>query len=245
LIDIFITAYLRPHFTDKTIKYLVERTNYPYQLWMIDYGLNQDVWKKWKNHPDLLAKFNLVKFSENLGIHAAWNTALALSNNEYFITTDNDIYVPDLEPDPSDWLSQLVSFMDQRPDYGAISLHPHVFIGAAEIPRDTPEDVVERNMCGAVMRIMRTDAVRSVGGWERKFEIGRDHEESWICSRLQGAGFKTGITPRLRAYHEFGQNWGYPPEFTPEMQKHRPELTDYVTKFDRIDAYDQKTWYPK
>lgn len=242
MIDIFITAYLRPHFTSNTIKYLIERTEYPYQLWLIDYGENQKVWHKFKNNPEILNLFNLIKISDNLGIHAAWNIALALANNDYFITSDNDIYVPDLDPD---WLTQLIKFMDERPDYGAISLHPHVFIGASEIPLDTPDDVVERNMCGAVMRIMRTEAVRKVGGWERKFEIGRDHEESWICSHLQAAGYKTGITPRLRAYHEFGQNWGYPIEFTPEMQKHNPDLSEYVTKFDRIEAYDQKTWYPK
>lgn len=188
----------------------------------------------------------MITPNKNLGVHAGWNLALSLAESEYFITSDNDIYVPDLDPD---WLTQLVKFMEERPDYGAISLHPHVFIGAAGIDPLDPEDVKERNMCGAVMRIMRTEAVRKAGGWEHKIEPGRNHEERTICSRLQSAGYRVGITSRLRAYHPFGKdlggNWGYPKEFTPEMQKHTPELEPYVQSFDNMEAYDGKTWLPK
>ena len=135
--------------------------------------------------------------------------------------------------------------MDERPDYGAISLHPHILIGAAGFDPNDSEDVKEVNMCGAVMRIMRRDAVWKAGGWEKWVRQGRNHEERTICSRLQAEGYKTGRTTRLRAYHPFGDNWGYPEEFTPAMQGHNPELKDYVKQFDQITAYDPKTWLPK
>ena len=70
-------------------------------------------------------------------------------------------------------------------------------------------------------------------------------EERTICSRLHSKGYKTGIASRVRAYHMFGKNWGYPEDFTPEMQKHNPALKDYVLQFDNRDAYDPKTWLPK
>lgn len=235
--DIFITTYLRQELTGNTLKYLKERTKYPYRVFLIDNGGNE----RYKDDVDYY-----IGLSKNIGIHAAWNLALSLAESEYFITSDNDIYVPDLDPD---WLSQVIQYMDERPNYGAISLHPHVFIGAASIEPTTIENVVERNMCGAVMRIMRTEAVRQVGGWEHKIEAGRNHEERTICSRLQTAGYKVGITSRIRAYHPFGKdqggNWGYPKEFTPEQQKHNPELAEYVLSFDNPDAYDNKTWLPK
>ena len=237
--DIFITAYLREAFTKNTIDYLKKRTKYPYRLWLIDYGSNQDVWKYYSSK---IKGFNLIKISENLGIHCAWNIAASLATEKYFITSDNDIYVPELDPD---WLTQLVQFMDERPDYGAISLHPHVLIGAVGFDPKDPEDVKEVNMCGAVMRIMRTEAVRKAGGWDHVISEGRNHEESTICSRLQSAGYKTGRTTKVRAYHPFGDNWGYPESFTPEMQKHRPELKEYVKSFDNMAAYDEKTWLPK
>jgi len=234
VIDIFLTTFLRQHFTANTIKYLKERTKTPYRLTIIDNGGNEE----FKDEVDLY-----VGLSENIGIHGAWNIALALSESEYFITSDNDIYVPQTEPD---WLSQMVKFMDERPTYGAISLHPHILIGAVGFDPKDPEDVKEVNMCGAVMRIMRTEAVRKVNGWEHKISSGRNNEERWICSRLQGNGWKTGRTTKLRAYHPFGKtNWGYPESFTPEMQKHNAELKDYVGQFDQMEAYDNETWLPK
>lgn len=232
-VDIFITTFLRQEFSSKCIKYLKERTKTPFRLFVIDNGGNEHLREE---------AFLYIALSNNIGVHAAWNLALSLAESDYFITTDPDLLVPDLEPD---WLSQLCDVMDSNPGYGAISLHPHVFIGAAGIDPATSLPVVERNMCGAVMRIMRTEAVRDAGGWEHKIESGRNHEERTICSRLQSKGWKVGITPKIRAYHLFGENWGYPESFTPEMQKHNPELKDYVKQFDHIESYDPKTWMPK
>lgn len=242
-IDIFVTTYLRQYYTEKTLSYLWSRTKYPYRLFIIDNGGNDEVLEYAIRENKV---FLVIRPSSNMGIHAAWNTALAMAESDYFITSDNDIYVPDLEPD---WLSQMVQFMDERPDYGAISLHPHVFIGAAGIDPSDPEDVKERNMCGAVMRIMRRDAVWKAGGWDKVIRTSRNHEERTICSRLQTAGYKVGVATRIRAYHPFGKetggNWGYPEDHTPEMQGHNPQLKDYVQAFDNMDAYDEKTWLPK
>lgn len=256
-IDIFIGSYLRAQYTDKTIEYLLNRTNYPYRLFLIDQGGNQEIYEKYKDKI-----FLYIKLSQNIGVHAMWNLSLSLAESNYFITTDNDIFAPDLKDRilrkdnnykvtslQPDWLSRLVGFMDERPDYGAISLHPHIFIGAAGIDPNDLEDVKERNMCGAVLRILRREAVYKAGGWERKIEAGRNHEESTICSRLQTLGYKVGICSRIRAYHPFGKdvggNWGYPKEFTPEQQKHNPALEQYVQQFDNMDAYDNDTWLPK
>lgn len=232
-IDLFILAYERPHYTERTLEYLKERTKYPYRLFLIDNGGNMEFRSKVDHY---------IQLRPNMGVHAAWNVALSLAESEFFITSDNDIYVPDLDPD---WLSQLVRFISDRPDYGAISLHPHVFIGInGEDPFD-PADVKEAPMAGAVMRIMRTGAVREAGGWEHIIEAGRNHEERTVCSRLQTKGYKVGRTTKVRAFHPFGPNWGYPPEFTPQMQKHTPELEPYVNQFNNMESYDPKTWLPK
>lgn len=237
MIDIFITTYQRQEFTRNTIKFLKERTKTPFRLFLIDNGGNEEFASEVDHY---------ISLKDNFGIHPAWNIALALADSEYFITTDNDIYVPNYD---DDWLSQMTRFMDERPDYGAISMHPHIVIGAAGLDPNDPEPVKEVNMCGAVMRIMRREAVWKAGGWERFISPGRNHEERTICSRLQTAGYKCGRTTRLRCYHPFGKgtggNWGYPEWFTPEMQKHTPELKDYVLQFDNPESYDNNTWLPK
>lgn len=235
-IDIFITCFLRQAYTEKTLSYLFERTKYPYRLFVIDQGGNDEVLDAIKDKI-----FLRVKLIPNAGIHAAHNVALALAESEYFITSDNDIYVPDLEPD---WLTQMVKFMDERPDYGAISLHPHVFIGAAGVDPSDPEDVKDRNMCGSVMRLHRTEVVRKISPWLHVVRTGRNHEERSLAAGLHDAGYKTGIATRIRAFHPFPPNWGYPPEFTPEQQMHNPALEQEVQRFGNIDSYDNKTWMP-
>lgn len=237
-IDIFICSYLRQKYTGETIRYLKERTRYPYRLWLLDNGGNEE-------HRDKVDFY--IPFKENIGIHPVWQIAFGLAESDYFITSDNDIFVPNLEPD---WLTQMVKFMDERPDYGAISLHPHVLIGAASFDSKDPEDVKEVNMAGAVMRILRRDAVYKSGGWERVIRAKRNHEESTISSRLQDHGYKTGRTTKIRAYHPFGKDiennsgWGYE-GVTPEEQGHRPELAEYVLSFDNMEGYDNNTWIVK
>ncbi|SRR6266436_2049070 len=245
-IDIFILCYKRPQYTRQTLSYLYKRTGYPFRIFLLIQ--DNDLYTNYLIDHEFKDKiFMRINFSKNIGVHSAWNIALALTESEYFITSDNDIYVPKLEPD---WLTKLVGFLDERPDYGAISLHPHVFIGAAGIDPDDSEDVKERNMCGAVMRIMRRDAVWKAGGWENIIHAGRNHEERTICLRLQNIGYKVGITSRIRAYHPFGKDvdknsgWGYT-DFTPEEQGHNPQLKDYVLQFDNPDAYDKDTFLPK
>jgi GT2 family glycosyltransferase len=236
-IDIFITAYLRSAYTEQTIKYLKERTNLTYRLFLIDQGGNELL----EDQVDYY-----IRLRPTTNIHTAWNIAKEMAESEYFITSDNDIYVPDLGD--NDWLGQVIRYMDERPDYGAISLHPHVLIGAASFDPTDPEDVKEVNMAGAVMRIMRTEAVRKVGGWEHKLEKGRNHEERTISSRLIDNGYKVGRTTRIRAYHPFGGkdgNWGYPVDMSPEEHGHNPDLKDYVVSFDRPENYDEKTWLTK
>lgn len=241
-IDIFICAYLRPMFTEQTLIYLKERTKYPYRLFLINNGGNEDIAKVYKD--DIFMTINL---SRNAGVTAAWQIALSLAESDYFITSDNDIYVP--EYIDIDWLDLLVKFMNERLDYGAISLHPHTLIGDVPFDPKDPEDVKEVPWAGAVMRIMRRNAVKKVNGWaddeDPLIRGDRGHEERLVCGRLKVAGYKSGRCTRLRAYHPFGTNWGYPASISPEEQGHNPELAEYVTQFDRMEAYNNRTWLPK
>ena len=257
-IDIFIATYLRQFYTEKTISYLKERTNYPYRLIVLDNGGNDEVLSKAND-----TMFLWVKMNHNTGIHCLWNTALSMAESKYFITSDNDIYVPDLRnivspnkpetlttlTDQPCWLERLVKLMDERPDYGAISLHPHIFIGRDVLDLNDPEDVKEVPHCGAVMRIMRTEAVRKVGGWEHVIRTSRNHEEHTICDKLRTNGYKLGICTRLRAFHAFGiegktDYWGYPLGSKPEDHGHK-DLWPPLWFYGDMEKYDNNTWIPK
>lgn len=236
-IDIFITAFLRPQMTEQTFKYLKERTNTPHRFFMIHNGGNEEFLIE-HGHEFFL----IIDPGTNMGIHAAWNIALALAESDYFITTDNDILVPDSDPD---WLYQLIKMMDERPDYGAIALQPHKFIGLDKTKHPDDGKIFSAPMTGAVMRLMRREAVWKAGGWERVVRSSRNHEEKTICSRLATNGYKFGYASDLYAFHMFGDDdtdyWGYPKEMKPEDHGHRdiwPPPTIYGDK----SKYDGKTW---
>ena len=240
-IDIFLTCYMRPELTRNTLEYLKKRTKYPYRLFIIHNGGNEEI---------LIDQcedfFLIIDPGRNIGIHPAWNIALALAESEYFITTDNDILVPDLEPD---WLTQLVNLMDTHPDYGAIALQPHKFIGLDIEQHPTDGEIVNTPMTGAVMRLMRREAVWKAGGWERIIRASRNHEEATICGRLSQAGYKFGYSAKMKAFHMFGTEgetdyWGYDKDAKPEDHGHR-DVWPPLWVYGKISDYDPDTFEKK
>ena len=241
-IDIVITAFKRPKMLMETIKYLKERTKYPYRLFMIHNGGNEEAMIEYAND-----FFLIIDPNYNVGIHCAWNLALAVVSSKYFITCDPDILVPDLEPD---WLTQLVGLMDARPDFGAIALQPHKFIGLEPTAHlmDEKGEILLTPMTGAVMRLLRRDAVLKAGGWERFVRSSRNHEEKTICSRLAAAGYKFGYAAKMKAFHMWGDgetedDWGYPLEMGVEAHGHNPVWPQPRIYADR-SKYDPKTFEP-
>ncbi len=239
-IDIVITACKRPKMTMETIRYLKERTKYPYRLFMIHNGENEEAILEYEKD-----FFLIIDPNYNVGVHCAWNLSLAITSSKYFITTDNDILAPDLEPD---WLTQLVSLMDARPDFGAIALQPHKFIGLEPSVYPNDGEILFTPMVGAVMRLNRREAVWKAGGWERIVRSSRNHEEATICGRLNAAGYKFGYSAKMKAFHLFGEvgltdPWGYDKEATPESHGHRP-IWPLPYVYGHREQYDPKTWEP-
>ncbi|MDO8655645.1 MAG: hypothetical protein Q7K45_00265, partial [Nanoarchaeota archaeon] len=147
--------------------------------------------------------------------------------------------------------TQLVGLMDARPDFGAIALQPHKFIGLepSRHPMDEKGEIIFTPMVGAVARLLRLDAVWKAGGWERIVRSSRNHEESTLCGRLNAAGYKFGYASKLKAFHMFGTEgetdyWGYEKDAKPEDHGHR-DLWPPLWVYGNREEYDNKTWEPK
>ena len=244
-IDIVMTTYQRRDFTEKTITYLKNRTRYPYRLFVVDNASTDGTKEMLHEMSKKRAIFKWIRFNENVGIHMAWNVGVSMTDSPYFITTDNDILVPDLSPC---WLEQLLGIMKHNPDYAAIALQPHIFIGAKQVPVDCEEDVLERNMCGAVMRMISREAFNKTKGWVRDYDRLRNNEERYICSQFMTEGYKVGYAGKLRSFHLFGNEhtdpWGYDKSATPESHGHR-EVWPPVDRYGDINKYNEKTWIKK
>ncbi len=244
-IDIVMVTYSRKDFTEQTLIHLNNRTKHPYRLFVVDNASTDGTSDILDMYQKKGVIYRWVRLNENVGIHMAWNIGMAMTNSKLFITTDNDILVPDLQPC---WLEQMVGLMKLNPDYAAIALQPHIFVGAKNVPTDCKEDVLHRNMCGAVMRIMRRDIVNKAGGWAHDYNRLRNNEERHICAALQGLGHKVGYAGKLRSFHLFGDEttdpWGYKKGATPESHGHR-DIWPPVNVYGKKEKYDNKTWFPK
>lgn len=261
-IDLWMVAYQRKEFTRNAINYLYTRTDYPYRLFVVDNGSTDGTTELLDNFVREGIVFRYLRVDQNVGIHMAHNIGLSLVDSDYCISTDNDIYVPDLrERDGKCWLTQLVERIDNpnNRNFAAIACQPHVFLGAGNLP-EAKNGVHEAPMAGAVMRLMRTDVIKKAGGWDRRFDANRNHEEKTICSRIQSIGGKVGYAENITCYHDFGddENWGYQ-DIHPHEHGHRipggSRFADDPEKKGEIwpgpkqlqikDSLDQKTWLPK
>lgn len=251
-IDIWMVAYKRKEFTENAINYLYTRTDYPYRLFVVDNNSDDGTSDMLTRAEEDGKVFLSVRISRNVGIHMAHNIGLSLVDSSLCVSTDNDIYVPDTrDRDGKCWLTQLVELMDnpKNINYCAVACQPHVFLGAKNL-EGAENGVFEAPMAGAVMRIMRTDVVRRVGGWDRHFNANRNHEEKTVCSRIQDiAKGKVGYAEKLVCYHDFGEdnNWGYE-DIHPHEHGHRipgDEIWPPPINLQDIKNRDQKTWEMK
>lgn len=241
-----MVTYNRLEFTKKAITYLKERTKTPYRLIVVDNNSNdgtQEALFALKQNGYIQ---HLILLQENYGIHMAKNYGLALvRSTPYYIDTDNDILCASY-PDGKDWVGRLVELMDKYPKFGAITCRPQVLVGRGGREFEVPEEVVKFNHTGAHLRIMRTEVVRQVGGWEKNWTANRNHEDSFIAARLHDVGYDVGYAKDVRCWHIFGinnedQNWGYG-DIPPEVHGHRP-MWPHSGHWESIKPqFNQETW---
>lgn len=216
MIDICMLTCNRARITDISIREIAARTTTPYKLHVLDNGsedgtpdLLTDLWKEGLVH-------HLTFSNTNYGVHWGFNRLLEMVTGPLYICTDPDI-VPPSPTDEGDWLARLLALMERNPEYAAIACRPHVMIGdnAAAMFADSPP-VRERGHVGAVLRLMRANEVRGVGGWRRVRQPSRNNEEWYICGQLHKADWKVGYARDIQCIHlwgdaDYGEDpWGYP-----------------------------------
>ncbi len=226
MIDLCMLTCNRARITELCIRSLARRTETNYRLTVLDNGSEDDTWGMLNSleyqglvhRVAISVNYGNVTNNEplNRGVHWGFNALLDKAESfPYYICTDPDIIPMNTDPD---WLAQLVDLADRHPEYAAIALRPHVMIGdnVARMFEHAPE-VVERDHVGAVLRLMRVEAVRDVGGWKRDYvKPSRNNEEWYICGKLRKAGWKVGYARDIYAIHLFGDPdegedpWGYP-----------------------------------
>lgn len=232
-IDLVTVTYYRCDLTIQSLTHLFERTKTPYRLTVVDNGSKDETVKyllflKNRNKID-----NLILLDRNYGLEYARNTALRHIHSEYCVFFDNDLLVPDVEPD---WLSQQLDIMKRHPEYGCIALRPQVLVGARNDLWDGYSEVIENNHVGATFMMFPTNLLKSVK-WSDEFT---NRVADWrLGDILKEKNLKMGWTQFIYCHHIFGKNWSYPEE----VKHFHREIYPPAEYYDTI-KYDSKSLKP-
>lgn len=250
-VDLHLVSWNRPEMTELVI-WTIHKNTKPenYRLVVLDNGSNLETKQMLAtlHNNGLIDEVKLMPSNEGLEKARQY---LLLNNtypdSEYFICIDNDCLPPPVE-DGKDWLERMVELMEKYEDFAAVSMRTPVMIGTGNIFEEADQvgdDIVEFPHPGGSYRIMRTDAVRAVGGWDRE-SSGRGSEETYICGKLRDAGYRTAFATSIKTLHLFGvrertkERWGYAEGMQPGETGHsdiaHPALTN-GDNFEEVKAY--------
>lgn len=260
--DLHLVSWNRPKMTELVIKAIHRNTKRDhFRLVVLDNGSNRETLNMLIDMHDngLIDELHAMPTNEGLEKARQWLLLnCTYPESDYFVCVDNDC-LPQPISGGMDWLEKLVDLMQKYEDVAAISCRTQVMIGTGNIFEEADQagdDIVEFPHPGGSLRIMRTQAVRDVGGWNRESE-GRGAEERYICGKLRDAGYRTAFATGVRTLHLFGtrgeggtDRWGYDKDLPPEATGHsdiaHPALTNgddleelklYVGDDDAISYY--------
>lgn len=239
-IDLHLVTWNRPEMTKLVIK-TIRRNTKPgtYNLHVFDNGSGKPMQNMLRDLDYSGQIDRLTVLKTNHGLEAARQQLLQFNTfGDLFVCIDNDCL-----PQPIlrglDWLERLVLLMNKYNDFAAIAARTQVMIGTGNIFEEADkvgDDIVEFPHPGGSYRIMRTEAINRVGGWDDP-KIGRGAEERYIGAKLNAEGFRTAFAVKVECLHLFGprgengtDRWGYDKDMKPEDSGHsdvsHPALTN-------------------
>lgn len=246
-VDLHLVSWNRPDMTELVIRAIHKNTKpSTYRLVVWDNGSDENTQTMLGGMADNDLIETITFSDQNNGLEFARQKLLEQTESDYFVCIDNDCLPPPilLLPDGKDWLECLVELMQKYEDFAAISMRTQVMIGTGNIFEEADvvlDDIVEFPHPGGSFRIMRTEAVRQVGGWDLE-RPGRGAEERYICGKLRDAGYRTAFARDIRCLHLFGvrertkERWGYQDGMQPDETGHSDIAHPALTNGDDLEA---------
>lgn len=206
--DIFITSWLRPDFTKRSIEHIVDRTDPgTYRIHVLD---NQSSART--REPLLRMQDDGIITSltlHSLNTKCLWGKAvfhaMVESKSKYYVVTDNDVLPPKLSG--GDWLSRMVSIMDNNPELALLAPQlPPTWLQEPYARKNA--DVVYCKAVGNTLKMVRREAYPTYPQSMEKFG-----DDGMVSQLVTEAGYKVGFCADIFCLH-LGQtdNWGYESE---------------------------------
>lgn len=211
VIDISMVTCNRLHLLKETIEALETRLKTPYRLIVVDNG-SSDGTIEWLKELSKVSKYQVDTIFNEIPVDLAHTSTqgLEMATSRLFVTTMDDILIPDLDGD--DVLARLIEMIDRRQDLGAICLR------TAIMQRKFPEEevLIVKKACPAYFRIQRTEEIKSLGG----FGHGRWEDSIMATQLCPKLGKEAAITSDLWA-KDLGAapDRGYPEWYREQLRK--------------------------
>jgi len=240
-ISIVVLTCNRVKFLKQVIKYFEERLRSPYRLIVINNyskdGTNEYL-EKLKNDAKYPIEIIHNKDGEEKGLCAAYTQSLPLIKSEVFITTQDDLLIPHLEPDV---LIQLMDLFDRNSECGAICLRTN---NMARGPVGNEELIYNVRTCPGVFRIQRKSDMLKIGS----FGIARRWEDSEMCKIMNNFGKRVAISSNLWV-RDLGleEDRGYPKWYRESVKGNFNRNFEWVAKnrvVRNVGKVDFKTHKP-
>jgi len=205
-IDIILLTCGRLDFTKRTIEGITTRIKIPFRLIVVDNASKDET-------PEFLKKCKeegkikeLILLTEDIKVNiaTAYNMGLKYVETDYFLTLQNDIIIPDLEPCVA---VQLMELMEKYPDHGSIGCR------IQRIPniKWTDGDLSPvKKAISAYCRVQKKSDMIKVGGFGK-----RQWDDKAMKSQMDKIGKKCSLANNLWCDHLGGryENRGYDKDY--------------------------------
>lgn len=243
-IDIIIATYNRRKLLQQTIEGIEQRTKASFRLIVVDNCSDADDTVRYLQQIKKEGRLKvLILNDKNIGAAGAFNKGFAYVESDLFITTDDDIVPPELEPC---WLEQLVELFNKNyPEYGAISLRHARTIGVSfnrsTILHFPDNELGEAKASCPWLRIQKRSDVEKL---PKLFGSRMKYNSTYFRRVMERQGFRCGYTKDIWANHigYAASNKGYPEGFTEYARYSEARLRNVKRK--PYPEIDPKTHVP-
>ncbi len=203
--DIILLTCNRINFLKQCIKALEEKLSTPFSLIVINNN-SKDGTTEYLEELKLKSDYKIqLIFNENPPkLSGCYTQGLEYVTTDYFVCLQDDIIIPDLEPDV---LSRMIKLIDAYPEYGGITLRKPNMRG------NWSGEVTRTKTAGAGFRIHKTKEWRDVGFGNRRWETLATKEMATKIGKLVGVA--TDMWLKDLGYIK---DRGYPGWYINEMQ---------------------------
>lgn len=204
LVTVCVPYYNLGRFLPCALHALARQTYPALEVLVIDDGSTEDFSRRVFAEQEKIHRHFRFLRQQNAGIGATRNRGLFEARGEFFLPVDADnVACPNM-------VERLVAGMNRRPDLAALSCYFHAFREQEDLhcqrfhyacrPTGGPHVLgCFRNVYGDANALYRTDAFRSVGGYET--DRGTSFEDWEAFVKLVQAGYRVDVLPEVLFYY--------------------------------------------